>query len=105
VVTNGRVVLTIDSNSPIATVGGAALVQTSVGSVLVARTSQDAFVALTATCTHEGCTVTGYENQVYTCPCHGSQYSTSGQVLRGPAPRALSQFATSFANGTLTITL
>ncbi len=104
-VTNGTVVLTIDGSSPLATVGGAVLVETSAGNLLVARTAQDAFMALTATCTHEGCTVTGYQNQIFTCPCHGSQYSTGGQVLRGPAPRPLSQFATQFANGRLTIVL
>ena len=70
-----------------------------------ARTTQDGFVALTATCTHEGCTITGYQSQTYTCPCHGSQYNTSGQVLKGPAPRALTQFASQFANGILTIML
>jgi cytochrome b6-f complex iron-sulfur subunit len=61
-------------------------------------------VALTAVCTHEQCTVTGFQNSQYVCPCHGSQYSTSGAVTMGPATRALQQFSTQFSTPTLTIT-
>src|SRR5439155_24682518 len=86
---NGAVLVTVDSSSPLASVGGAALVQATAGNFLVARTAQDAFVALTAVCTHEGCTITEYQNSTYVCPCHGSQYSTSGRVLMGPAAVAL----------------
>lgn len=100
---SGGVLVTIDSGSPLASVGGAALVQSSAGNFLVARTGQDTFSALTAICTHEGCTISGYASSTYTCPCHGSQFSTSGGVLRGPAGRSLQSFAASFANGTLTI--
>jgi cytochrome b6-f complex iron-sulfur subunit len=95
----------IDAASPLNTVGGAALLRVSGGSFLVSRTAQDTFVALTATCTHEACEVTGFQNQRYVCPCHGSEYSTSGSVTKGPAPLALRQFATRFANNVLTITL
>src|SRR3984893_11899222 len=43
---SGGITLTIDSSSPLSAVGGAALVQTSLGDYLVAHTSQNAFVAL-----------------------------------------------------------
>jgi cytochrome b6-f complex iron-sulfur subunit len=99
----GGVLVNVDSGSPVASVGGAVFVQSSAGNFLVAHTAQDTFSALTAICTHEGCTISGYESSTYTCPCHGSQFSTSGGVLRGPAGRSLQSFATSFANGTLTI--
>ena len=95
----------VDSASPLAIVGSAALAQTSVGSFLIAHTSQDAFTVLTATCTHEGCTITGYENPRFVCPCHGSRYTTSGAVVQGPAPRALTQFASQVANGVLSFTV
>ena len=97
--------LTIDANSPLNTVGNAALVQASGRQFLVARTAQDAFVALTATCTHEACTVTGFSGGNYVCPCHGSRYNTAGAVLSGPAPRSLAQFASAFANGVLTVSV
>lgn len=98
-------VLNIDASSPLNTVGNAALVQASGRQFLVARTAQDTFVALTATCTHEACTVTGFSGGNYVCPCHGSRYNTAGVVLSGPAPRNLTQFASVFANGVLTVSV
>jgi cytochrome b6-f complex iron-sulfur subunit len=97
------ITLNIDASSPLNTVGNAALVNASGRSFLVARTAQGTFTALTAVCTHEACTVSNYQNQVYECPCHGSQYNTSGGVTKGPAPRSLSSFATTFAGTVLTI--
>jgi Rieske Fe-S protein len=93
------------AGSPLATVGGSALVRTSSGTFLVARTAQDAFTALTAICTHEDCTITDVSGQTYVCPCHGSRFSQTGQVQNGPATRALRSFATRFAGDVLTITL
>ena len=103
---NGRTItINVDASPTLSAVGAAAIAQTSLGSFLVARTAQDAFTALTAICTHEGCTVTGFANSRYVCPCHGSQYTTSGSVVNGPAPRPLQQFPTTFANGVLTFTV
>jgi Rieske Fe-S protein len=97
--------LAIGASSALASVGLAALVQSSAGNFLVSRTSQTTFTALTAICTHMQCTVDGFENQTYVCPCHGSRYSTIGTVVQGPAPSALRQFQTDFSNDTLTIHL
>jgi len=97
------VTVTIDASSPLATVGNAALVQASNTQLLVARTAQDAFVALTAICTHQTCTITGVASQQYVCPCHGSTFDFTGKVLGGPAPVSLHQYATQFTNGVLTI--
>jgi cytochrome b6-f complex iron-sulfur subunit len=102
-ITGGAFTLTIDATSPLNTVGNAALVNASGRGFLVARTSNDAFVALTSTCTHEACTITGFQNQQYVCPCHGSVYALSGARVSGPAPRALQTFGTSFAGGILTV--
>ena len=102
---NGSVALTIDSASPLAAVGSAALIQTSSQFLLVAHTAQDAFAALNGTCTHQACTITGFGSGVFVCPCHGSQFTTSGRVVSGPAPAPLAQHQTQFANGVLTIAL
>lgn len=101
----GVITLTIDSSSPLAAVGSAAIVQYNGGALLVAHTAQDTFTALTTICTHQGCTINSFAGQVYQCPCHGSQFNTSGQVVRGPAGSPLRLFATQFASGQLTITL
>jgi Rieske Fe-S protein len=89
----------------VASVGSAAIVQTSLGAYLVSHTAQDTYIALTAVCTHEQCTVTGFDGAKYVCPCHGSQYSTNGTVLMGPAPRNLQQFPTAVNAGVLSFTV
>lgn len=104
-VVSGTITLAIDTTSPLATVGNAALVQYTGGSVLVARTAQNVFAALTSICTHQSCTISGYSNQVYTCPCHGSQFGVNGNVVRGPAATSLRSFQTQFASDQLIITL
>ena len=46
------------------------------------------FVAYSAVCTHEGCTVSyDSETQMLGCPCHGSVFDPveKGAVVRGPA--------------------
>ncbi len=104
-VLGGAVTVGVEGGSPLGPVGGAALVRSTVGDFLVAHTAQDTFTALTAICTHEACTITGFRSPTYVCPCHGSQYSTAGQVLSGPATRSLRTFPTQLTGTTLTITL
>jgi len=99
------VVVQIDSSSPLAAVGGAAMVRSSAGSFLVARTAPETFMALTSTCTHEACTITGFDNTNYVCPCHGSMFTTAGRVVMGPATAPLRTFATQFSNNVLTISI
>jgi cytochrome b6-f complex iron-sulfur subunit len=99
------VVVPIDSSSPLAAVGGAAMVRSSGGSFLVSRTAQETFAALTSTCTHEACTITGFDNTNYVCPCHGSMFTTAGRVVMGPATAPLRTFATQFSNNVLTISI
>ena len=95
------VTVNIDGSSPLASTGNAALVEAGGNSFLVSRTGQDTFTALTAVCTHEGCTVEGFRNSQYVCPCHGSTYSTSGSVVKGPASQSLRQFPSTFSGGVL----
>jgi cytochrome b6-f complex iron-sulfur subunit len=104
-VAKNTISVTVDTASPLASVGSAALLNTSAGSFLVAHTGQDTFNAMTAICTHEACTVERYQSGTFTCPCHGSQYNTSGGVVRGPAAASLRRFNTAFANNVLTISL
>jgi Rieske Fe-S protein len=48
--------------------------------------------ALTAICTHQGCTVTKQASQFY-CPCHGATYDLNGQHQTRPATGPLDHFA------------
>jgi Rieske Fe-S protein len=99
----GGFTVTVDG-TPLATSGNTALVQSGQQFFLVAR-SGDAFTAFTAICTHEQCVITGFQSGTFICPCHGSQYNTSGRVQAGPATQNLRQFNTQFTNNVLTITV
>jgi Rieske Fe-S protein len=93
------------AGSPLAEVGGAVLVESVAGVFLLARTSASGFQAIDAICSHESCTVTGAVGATYVCPCHGSRYDRSGRVIQGPAQASLRHFATSEANGVVTIAI
>ncbi len=72
--------------------------------VLVARTTSGSFIAVQATCTHEG-TSLQYQsspNDFY-CPNHGAMFSSAGAVTRGPASRSLATYKTSLTGTTLRV--
>lgn len=64
---------------------------TFLNKVIVIKKVEDA-VFLSSSCTHLGCKINKLENGELLCPCHGSRFSKSGQVLKGPANDPLPQF-------------
>ncbi|MFT4525237.1 MAG: cytochrome b6-f complex iron-sulfur subunit [Bacteroidia bacterium] len=44
-------------------------------------------------CTHTGCEL-NVGGTVFTCPCHGAEFSNSGKLLTGPAEEDLRTFKT-----------
>ncbi len=54
------------------------------------------FHAISAVCTHLGCTVRTEaemtEKRAFVCPCHGSAYAKDGEPVAGPAPASLAWF-------------
>ena len=101
---SGSTITVTVTGTALATTGTLALVRTSGGDVLVARTGDTSFVALSSGCTHQACEITGFSGQTYVCPCHGSRFDSSGRVVNGPAVTPLPQFQTQFSNDVLTIT-
>jgi cytochrome b6-f complex iron-sulfur subunit len=60
------------------------------GKFYLARLQDGGFLALSRTCTHLGCTVPWIEKEMrFACPCHGSAFDITGNVIHAPAPRPL----------------
>lgn len=55
--------------------------------------SDDVYSASLLKCTHRGCEL-NVGGGIYTCPCHGSEFSNTGKVLEGPANQDLQTFQT-----------
>jgi ubiquinol-cytochrome c reductase iron-sulfur subunit len=60
------------------------------------RVKKPEWLIVVGVCTHLGCIPLGQkptdnrgEFGGWFCPCHGSQYDTSGRIRKGPAPRNL----------------
>ena len=103
-VTNGAATLTVDGTA-LSSTGGAAIVTSGLGTMLVVRNDATSVSAYTATCTHQQCTINGFTESVFQCPCHGSRFSpANGSVLRGPATQPLRRFTASVTNGVVSIT-
>ena len=54
----------------------------------VYRDDKDRFTAVSTRCMHRGCQVEPVDGHLV-CPCHGSEYSNVGEVLKGPTQRPL----------------
>jgi cytochrome b6-f complex iron-sulfur subunit len=102
-VTAAGVTVAVAATSPLGSAGGMALIASNAGNFLVTRMGTTTFTALTAQCTHEACVVSSSTGQSFVCPCHGSEFDTTGRVIIGPAVAPLRQFQTQFADGVLTI--
>ena len=83
-------VIKLDEKSPLNKVGGSQTVETPAGKVIVARTGEGTFVAVSAVCTHKGATL-GYDEKssLFVCPSHGSRYGLDGSNAKGPAKNPL----------------
>jgi cytochrome b6-f complex iron-sulfur subunit len=64
------------------------------GQRVIVIQAEDQLDALSAKCTHEGCTVTFVPGQsIIWCPCHDGRFALSGRVLSGPPPKPLARYA------------
>ena len=55
------------------------------------KQGHDQWLVLIGICTHLGCIPIAHQGDYdgFFCPCHGSQYDSSGRIRRGPAPSNL----------------
>ncbi|MCD6200952.1 MAG: Rieske (2Fe-2S) protein [Bacteroidales bacterium] len=76
------------------------------GAVITIRTGKKVRV-LSSSCTHLGCRIQSTREGHLQCPCHGSEFSGDGSVLKGPADRPLTSlhYKTDPVSGQFTIYL
>jgi ubiquinol-cytochrome c reductase iron-sulfur subunit len=55
------------------------------------KKGHDQWLVVIGICTHLGCIPLAHQGNYdgWFCPCHGSQYDTSGRIRQGPAPKNL----------------
>ncbi len=85
-------------------VGGGAIVPTDDGPVVVTHPDDDVFLAFSATCPHQGCTVKEVTENTVLCACHGSTFDGStGDRLEGPAATGLTPVAIRVDGGSIVL--
>ena len=102
--------LCLDLNDPknaaLTAVDGALVVAAPRDSILLVRSSATVVQAVSDICTHAGCGVRyDHVNKILSCPCHGSEYTLAGMVLRGPAFRPLTPYPTQLDASTNQLTI
>lgn len=70
--------------------------------IVVRRLADNNLAAVSTVCTHAGCEVRVLPD-AFQCPCHGSEYDVTGEVIDGPAAKALQKFAVTENQDTITI--
>jgi cytochrome b6-f complex iron-sulfur subunit len=105
-VVGGVATLTFAQFPALKSAGGGVVVQAGNAPIAVIRTGPTTAVALSAICTHEGCTV-GWQQSTDNlfCGCHGSAFSTTGAVTNGPARQPLTQFASKLNADSIAVTV
>ncbi len=70
--------------------GHAAIMKIDGENVAAFKDEEGTVHAVSAVCTHMGCLV-GWNatDRTWDCPCHGSRFELSGEVIHGPATKAL----------------
>jgi cytochrome b6-f complex iron-sulfur subunit len=98
--------LTKPENQALAATGGSVALEANALDplgIFVLRTGAASVQAFSRKCTHLGCAVGAFQGAVATCPCHGSQYDSTGAVLKGPAPSPLKKYQAVLSGSTITI--
>jgi len=72
--------------------------------VYVYRLDDGGFSAVSTRCMHRGCQVEPAQEHLV-CPCHGSEYTNLGEVLKGPTQRPLHRFPVTVEQDVIAIEL
>lgn len=58
---------------------------------LIVIKNNDKLRILSSRCTHLGCRINNVNENILTCPCHGSQFDLNGIPVKGPAAKNLTE--------------
>lgn len=84
--------------------GGAFVTAPGLDRPIYVRAGGAGYSAVLARCTHQGCQPEPVGDRL-TCPCHGSEFAFTGEVLRGPASEPLVRLEVSADGDRLSIGL
>ncbi|WP_194775682.1 QcrA and Rieske domain-containing protein [Pararhodonellum marinum] len=102
-IANNVITIDLDVQSALKTAGAWLLIIQA--QTLVVNVGNNNFNALTSVCTHSGCDRNWtFQNNVFTCSCHGSRFDTEGGLINGPANQPLQSFSTRVEEDILTVT-
>ena len=68
------------------------------------RLAGDEYSAVSTRCMHRGCQVEPAADHLV-CPCHGSEYTNTGEILKGPTQRPLRRFPVTVERAVVAIEL
>jgi Rieske Fe-S protein len=95
----------IADNPALGNIGGYILIKnTSAGDVLIVRTGNEQYAAMSDICPHKQCRVQVKSAALIKCPCHGSAYKIDGTYVSGPSHKSLHQFRIAVEAGVITVT-
>lgn len=104
--TEQRMSLSLEDYPELTQVGGSCLVsfEQEFVHILVVCIGPEDWIAVWQICTHGNCNVEWADDLgLVRCPCHNSLFDIDGQVLQGPATRALSSFTVCLDEKTSTL--
>lgn len=94
--------ITVAPYTSLSTSGGFYVDKTN--NIIIARTLNNQFIAVSSVCTHQQVTLDFVPNDNnFFCSGHGSTFSTTGAVTKGPAATPLKQYQTAISGNNLRI--
>jgi cytochrome b6-f complex iron-sulfur subunit len=101
----GDTVIDLNNASYAALKNNGGYVVLSAQNIVVARTNQGQYVAVTLICSHEQRKEITYKTSEFYCTAHGARFSNAGLGLNSEGSRGLTVYKTSLSGNTLTITV
>lgn len=103
---SGGTSFTVDLSSQLTQVGDYLLKNGAIIARIASGNTASAFAAAQSNCTHQGFPlIYDASTQEFHCNNHGSNFTTAGAVVNGPATVALQVYKVTVSGSTLTVTL